>query len=154
MPSMKSRSAAKLVTPDDDPMEVREDGTRLPGSAATRLHTRVVPKSRVFLRQQGCWNCMNFDNGALAQSHLRRRKQLDMRMLLERGRTLEEAEDVLARVGAMLRTPDFGVCLAGGASAEFVGQTYLCHRWRGRVAIEGKADALVEEIYDKKGEKL
>jgi hypothetical protein len=147
---MKLRSEAKV----NDAEEVSEIGTRLPGSPESRLTTRMVPKDRVFQRQQGCWNCMHFDNGATAESHIRGRRLMDMKALLNRGRTLEQAEQVLQSVGAMVKAPDFGVCLGGGAAAELVAATYLCSRWKGRITIEGKADVLVEEIYDKRGEKL
>ncbi len=96
---------------------------------------------------------MHFDNDALARSHMNKRRQMDMKALLDRGRTFEQAEKVLQGVGMLIKTPDYGVCLGGGSSGEFVAQEFLCNRWKGRIAIEGKADTLADELYDKKGEK-
>lgn len=137
--------------PAVDESEVSEIGTRLP-SPETRPVVALTPKDRILERKQGCWNCVHWNNQEMARNHRQRMRLMDARQLLERGRTLEEVKVVTDRVDQLMPIGAYGVCLGGGAAADFTAAAHLCIRWTGRVGIEGKYDTLIEEIYDKKGE--
>ena len=97
----------------------------------------------------------------MAMDHYKKRRFEDAKILLEKqlnkGETFEAAstyvDSVLKMQDDMITPPKSGICIGGGAKAEFTMAGYLCDRWTGRVVVEG-ADTLAEELYDKKGEKM
>lgn len=137
--------------------------------AAVRLDPDVVPAAvpgyivargavplpgRTFVRNQGCYNCMNFagPDSKLYQSHRTARRQADVRELLERGVTLERAERRVAACDRYLALKGFGVCWAGGGQADFVEARFLCEKWKGRVRTEAKMDPTAAELKDLLGD--
>ncbi len=138
---------------DVDESEVAEDGTTML-DPRQRPTVRMVPANRRMVRKEGCWNCKHWDNQELAQAHYRSRRLLDAKALADRGRTLAEIDDVLARLDRMAKPPRTGVCMASGSRADLVFASFKCSKWTGRVRTEGPQDKLADELYDRLGEKL
>ena len=145
---MRKAKDNRVVDPETD---VQEDGTILPPAQPL---AQIVPKNRIHERKQGCYNCRRWSNGELAESHFQKLRQRDVRILLERGRTLEQAEKIVSALDRLIKPPKAGLCLAGGSEADLVMPTYLCEKWDGRVGVEGAYDKTPEELYDKMGEKV
>jgi hypothetical protein len=148
---MKTLAEAKAALELDE-SEVREDGSRLP-APHLRPVVNFTPRDRILIRKQGCFNCVHWNNEEMAKTHRTRMRQIDMRVLLERGRTLEEAQRVIDATDKLIPIGAYGVCLGSGGKADFTASAHLCDKWTGRVGVEGTYDPLIDEVYDKKGEK-
>jgi hypothetical protein len=107
---------------------------------------------RTVIRKQGCYNCKHWTNGETFVSHRKTRRMADMRDLLERGVSLEQAERDIARADQYLEMHSYGVCLIGGGQADFVPARYLCGKWNGRIRVEGQMDKLADEMKDIMGD--
>lgn len=111
---------------------------------------------RIEERQTGCWNCMHFDNGEKALQHFQRvLRPGQLRVFLENGMTMEDAESALRRQIDPYAPPRSGLCMKSDAprpAADLVHAAYKCAMWTGRIRPEGKQDELIEDIKDKRGE--
>lgn len=77
-----------------------------------------------------------------------------MKILIDSGLPLVEAEKLLQTADRYMVIFNCGVCLAGGAQADFVPARFKCHQWSGRAGLrtEARQDPLADELRDMLGD--
>ena len=113
---------------------------------------------RTFIRNQGCYNCVSgVFEGPLLEQHLMTTGMRDVRLMLEEGKTHEQAALCIALRNRKLEEKKGGLCMKGAPhGGDFVVPKLLCSRWVGRVGVNkfaGGVDDLPEELADKLGDK-
>lgn len=120
----------------------------------------VLPKDRVMVRKQGCWNCIAFDATEIYLKRVADSFRRDVRVFMERGHDSHRARASANITKQMLleKRGVFGVCLLGKIEGDFVACKHLCDGWSGKQGVIGgftageAFDPLVEEMYDRIGE--
>jgi len=111
---------------------------------------------RVVEKQTGCWNCLHFDNGPLAKQHFVTLRTGALSAAIDRA---QKADPTITMQGALLQAEHFiasqvdpmsppktGICLKAQTGTDLVHPAYMCAKWTGRIAPEGKVDELIQDV--------